>query len=95
MNTNNTTYKDSPLGKIPGDWEVTDFGEFAEIEKGKYIPVENENFRCLELEHFEQGTGHILRWINSSEQKSTKNKFKKRTSIIRKAKTVFAEILVC
>lgn len=63
--------------EIPSDWEVMEFGDFAEIEKGKYVPVENDNFRCLELEHFEQGTGHILGWVNSSEQKSTKNKFKK------------------
>ena len=62
---------------IPGDWEVMEFGEFAETEKGKYVPVANEDLRCLELEHFDQGTGHILGWVNSSEQKSTKNKFKK------------------
>ncbi|MFP5080118.1 restriction endonuclease subunit S [Pedobacter sp. JCM 36344] len=55
---------------------MIEFGEFAELEKGKYVPVANEHFRCLELEHFEQGTGHILGWVNSSEQKSTKNKFK-------------------
>ena len=62
--------------EIPSDWEVMEFGEFAETEKGKYVPVENENLRCLELEHFDQGTG-FLGWINSPEQKSTKNKFKK------------------
>ena len=62
---------------IPSDWEVMEFGEFVIPEKGKYVPVMNENIRCLELEHFDQGTGHLLGWINSSEQKSTKNKFKK------------------
>ncbi len=62
---------------IPSDWEVMEFGEFVETEKGKYVPVVNEDLRCLELEHFDQGTGHILGWVNSSEQKSTKNKFKK------------------
>ncbi|RLD84512.1 MAG: restriction endonuclease subunit S [Bacteroidetes bacterium] len=62
---------------IPSDWEILEFGEFAETSKGKYVPDENENLRCLELEHFEQGTGHILGWMNSSEQKSTKNVFKK------------------
>jgi type I restriction enzyme, S subunit len=63
--------------EIPSGWEVMEFGEFAETEKGKYVPVANEDLRCLELEHFDQGTGHILGWVNSSEQKSTKNKFKK------------------
>lgn len=70
-------YKPSPLGPIPSDWEVTEFGEFVGIEKGKYVTVENEDLKCIELEHFEQGTGHILGWVNSSEQKSTKNIFKK------------------
>lgn len=70
-------YKDSPLGKIPRDWEVKEFGEFVVLEKGKYVPIENENKQCLELEHFNQGTGSINGWINSSEQKSTKNKFQK------------------
>ena len=70
-------YKPSPLGPIPVDWDVIEFGEFAEVGKKKYVPVENENIKCLELEHFEQGTGHILGWTNSSEQKSTKNKFKR------------------
>lgn len=77
MNNNNTKFKDSTLGKIPCDWEILEFGDFVETEKGKYNPVENESLRCLELEHFEQGTGHILGWVNSSEQQSTKNKFKK------------------
>lgn len=70
-------YKDSPLGKIPRDWEVKEFGEFVVLEKGKYVPIENENKQCLELEHFNQVTGSINGWINSSEQKSTKNKFQK------------------
>lgn len=30
---NNTTYKDSPLGKIPSDWEVCYFEDIAEIDK--------------------------------------------------------------
>lgn len=72
-----TTTKPFYNSTIPSDWEVMEFGEFTETEKGKYIPVENEDLCCLELEHFEQGTGHILGCVKSSEQKSTKNKFKK------------------
>jgi len=30
MNNNNTTYKDSPLGKIPNDWEVKKVGEVCD-----------------------------------------------------------------
>ena len=62
---------------FPSDWEIMEFGEFAEVTKGKYNPVENGNMKCLELEHFEQGTGAINGWTNSVEQKSIKNKFVK------------------
>jgi type I restriction enzyme S subunit len=62
--------------EIPSDWEVIEFGEFAEVSKGKYNPMENGNIKCLELEHLEQGTGAINGWTNSVEQKSIKNKFK-------------------
>jgi type I restriction enzyme S subunit len=31
---NNTTYKDSPLGKIPSDWEVKTLGKVAKITSG-------------------------------------------------------------
>ncbi len=34
---NNTTYKDSPLGKIPSDWEVKKLGELGQFSKGKGI----------------------------------------------------------
>ena len=30
MNNNNTTYKDSHLGKIPGDWEVKELEKITE-----------------------------------------------------------------
>jgi type I restriction enzyme S subunit len=36
MNNNNTTYKDSPLGKIPGDWEVKRLGEICSTFKSGY-----------------------------------------------------------
>ena len=65
---NNTT-KPFYNATIPSDWEVMEFGEFAQTEKGKYVPIEGENLMCLELEHFDQGTGHILGWVNSAEQK--------------------------
>lgn len=33
MSNNNTIYKDSPLGKIPSDWEVRHFEDIADIDK--------------------------------------------------------------
>jgi len=34
MNNNNTTYKDSPLGKIPSDWEFNTLGHLFEFKNG-------------------------------------------------------------
>jgi len=70
-------YKLSPLGPIPQDWQILEFGEFSELSKGKYNPVESENIPCLELEHFDQETGVINGSVKSASQKSTKNVFKK------------------
>jgi len=36
MNNNNTTYKDSPLGKIPSDWEVKRLSEICAIFKSGF-----------------------------------------------------------
>jgi type I restriction enzyme, S subunit len=47
MNNNNTTYKDSPLGKIPGDWEVKTLGELGTFSKGKGILKEQVIFEGL------------------------------------------------
>lgn len=62
---------------FPNDWLMMEFGQFSEISKGKYQPIDNVNQKCLELEHIEQGSGTINSWTNSTEQKSIKNKFKK------------------
>ena len=77
MKTENNNIKPFYNTTIPSDWEVMEFGDFAETQKAKYVPIVNENLPCLELEHFDQGTGHVLGWVNSSEQKSTKNRFQK------------------
>lgn len=39
MNNSNPTYKDSPLGKIPGDWEVKELGEIFKLTSGKTKPI--------------------------------------------------------
>lgn len=72
-----TKYRNSSLGLIPEDWEIIEFGEFTERSRNQHLPKLGGNFKCLELEHFEQGTGNILGYVNSSEQKSSKNKFVK------------------
>lgn len=42
---NNTTYKDSPLGKIPSDWEVKKIAEFGKVFTGNTPSTDNhENY---------------------------------------------------
>lgn len=54
------------------------FGQIAELRKERFNPnVENDNRKCIELEHIEQNSGRILGYINSNEQKSIKNVFYK------------------
>jgi restriction modification system DNA specificity domain protein len=49
-----------------------------ELRKEKYNPLESDtNKPCIELEHFDQGTGQINGYIPSLEQKSIKNIFYK------------------
>jgi type I restriction enzyme S subunit len=50
MNYNKTIYKDSPLGKIPVDWEVKTLGELGTFSKGKGILKEqviSEGLPCI------------------------------------------------
>src|SRR5690606_2878222 len=70
-----TAYKDIPIGKIPAEWEVTEFENLAELSKSKYNPNSMQNYPCIELENIEQETGVINGYFNSIEQKSIKNKF--------------------
>ena len=45
MNNNNTTYKDSPLGKIPCDWEVIKISDYGKVYTGNTPPTNDiENY---------------------------------------------------
>ena len=63
--------------KIPKGWYVDEFGKLALLSKKKYIPSPNEHIKCIELEHFEKETGQLNGYIDSAQQSSTKNYFKK------------------
>lgn len=44
MNNNNTTYKDSPLGKIPDDWEVKHFEDVADIDTESLNSITSKDY---------------------------------------------------
>lgn len=62
---------------LPKEWSLIEFGEMVEISKNKFNPVNNINLKCLELEHINQKSGSINGWIDSTGQKSIKNRFQK------------------
>ncbi len=75
---NNPDYKLTPLGYIPVDWKIYDFGEVASRLNIHYVPKpDDKNIKCIELEHLSQVTGKLLGFVNAGEQKSTKNVFNK------------------
>ena len=58
------------------NWKTYELGEIVELSSAKYYPGKStESYRCIELEHISQGTGRLLGYIDSNEQKSTKNFF--------------------
>ena len=45
MINNKTTYKDSPLGKIPSDWEVIKISDYGKVYTGNTPPTNDlENY---------------------------------------------------
>src|SRR5690554_7359491 len=68
----------SKIKSIPNNWKLLEFGEFAERKSNKHNPkTADTGMRCLELEHFEQGTGKIIGFVDSLNQASIKNVFGK------------------
>jgi len=61
MNNNNTTYKDSPLGKIPSYWEVKTLGELGKTligltYKPEEVAEENEGILVLRSSNVQDST---------------------------------------
>ena len=50
-----TTYKDSPLGRIPGDWEVTELGKISKVTSGGTPSRANKSY-----------WGGTIPWITTS-----------------------------
>ncbi|CAA6821926.1 MAG: Type I restriction-modification system, specificity subunit S (EC [uncultured Sulfurovum sp.] len=66
------------FGEFSGEWENSELNNLIEISSKKFNPkTNNENMKCIELEHISQGTGELLGFTYSNKQESTKNIFKK------------------
>jgi len=68
-------FKNSPLGRIPEEWEVVRLGEITSLRRSKCLPPLNEKY--IGLENIEKETGSINGFIPSEEIKGISNEFRK------------------
>ncbi|HQN16709.1 MAG TPA: restriction endonuclease subunit S [Bacteroidales bacterium] len=61
---NNTTFKPSPLGPIPSDWEVKELGEIAEFLDGKRKPIKDEDRSKIQGIYPYYGASGIIDYVN-------------------------------
>ena len=60
------------------EWNYELLDNLIDIKSNTYNPTkDNKNYKCIELEHINQNSGTINGFIDSIEQKSNKNIFKK------------------
>lgn len=57
-------FKDSPLGRLPEEWEVVRLGEIATVKKDKKMP--SRKLPYIGLENIESNTGKLLDIIDAS-----------------------------
>jgi len=72
------------LAGFAEEWKEVRLGEICSLSKEKYQPNEQEDMKCLELEHIEKGTGRIIGYTSSLAQSSTKTHFKPGTILFGK-----------
>ena len=64
-------------GKDFPDWEEKPLSSIAKKVNATHNPAnDRNNYKCIELESLSSGTGQLLKTFDSTEQKSTKTKFK-------------------
>lgn len=77
MNNLKKSINKKPTAKlVPDQWDYLELSQFAQLYKAKVDPSHSSsNYKCLELEHFDEGTGRINGFTEIRCQKSIKNKF--------------------
>ncbi|MDM5257063.1 restriction endonuclease subunit S [Bacillus toyonensis] len=73
----NTRFKETELGIIPEEWDISTFSFLCDLRSEKFNPKIDKNMTYIGLEHIEQGTGKVLGSGNSKDTSSIKAVFKK------------------
>lgn len=64
--------------RLPGfadEWVEKPLEQIMRIRKDRINPSVHDNIRCIELEHIESVSGHLLGWVDSTNQRSIKAVF--------------------
>ena len=86
---------DSPLGKIPEGWEVTELGDIAEQVRRNADPGEfDPETPYVGLEHIPRESIALLNWGNTGQVHSTKLAFKKGEILFGKIRPYFHKVVV-
>jgi len=64
MDNNNTIYKDTPLGKIPNDWEVKELGDVVFFFDGKRKPIKDSDRAKINGIYPYYGASGIIDYVN-------------------------------
>lgn len=73
------------FSEFKDEWNEINVGSLISNSSEKFNPLkETVNLPCVELEHLSQGTGEIIGYCSSVEQKSIKNKFNEKNVLFGK-----------
>lgn len=72
---NGNGYRETDLGQIPADWEVTPLGNVVSVRGEATRPSSKGTTKYVGLEHIDSGSPKLKRWGIESEVRSSKNKF--------------------
>ena len=78
------------------NWTKLEFGSIAKLSKNKFHPKKSkEDKKCIELEHIQKKTGHLLGFVSSRDQLSTKNIFSKGNILFGKLRPNLRKYFYC
>lgn len=69
------SWKETEIGLIPADWNLVQLKEICFLGRENVDPQDLPQMPYVGLEHIDSGDSRLKRWGDSSEVKSSKNKF--------------------
>ncbi len=73
--SNSNGFKQTDIGTIPNEWEMSTLAEVMTIQSESTQPTSNGKSKYVGLEHIDSGNPSLKRWGTEGEVRSSKNKF--------------------